>query len=53
MIPLLIENYHTGNFPVEKIVKTYNFADFESALDDMKSGRTVKRVLVWPEATHI
>lgn len=53
MIPLLIEQYFKGNFPIEKIVKTYDFAHFEAALEDMKSGRTIKPVLVWPEASHL
>ncbi|CAI7604815.1 unnamed protein product [Penicillium manginii] len=53
MIPILIEQYFNGNFPVEKIVKIYDFADFESALKDIKSGRTIKPVLIWPEASHL
>jgi Zn-dependent alcohol dehydrogenase len=47
MIPFLIEQHSQGNFPIEKIVKTYKIEDFAVALDDMKSGKVIKPVLRW------
>jgi len=47
MIPFLIEQHEHGNFPLEQIVKTYKIADFALALEDMKSGKVIKPVLIW------
>lgn len=34
-----------GRFPLERLVRTYPFADIEQAIDDSDSGRTVKPIL--------
>ncbi|PNS14604.1 hypothetical protein CAC42_2661 [Sphaceloma murrayae] len=43
----LIEQQRQGRFPLEKLIKTYDYRDFQQALDDTKSGRTIKAVLTW------
>lgn len=50
MIPFLIEQHRNGNFPLEKIIKTYDFEQFDAALQDMKSGKVIKPVLVMSSA---
>ncbi|KAJ9494698.1 hypothetical protein H2202_009774 [Exophiala xenobiotica] len=47
MIPFLIEQHSTGNLPIEHLVTTYDVKDYEAALEDMRSGKTIKPVLVW------
>ncbi|KAJ5746509.1 hypothetical protein N7520_011691 [Penicillium odoratum] len=47
MIPFLIEQYSLGKYPLNEIVKFYDIDDFDLALTDMKSGKTIKPVLVW------
>lgn len=47
MAPFLIEQHTKGNFPLEKIVEFYEVNDWQSALDDMHSGKVIKPVLVW------
>lgn len=34
-----------GRFPVEKLMKTYDFADIDKAIDDSDDGRTIKPIL--------
>lgn len=36
-----------GELPLEDLVKVYDVTDFEKALEDSKSGRTLKAVLKW------
>jgi aryl-alcohol dehydrogenase len=45
-IPELIRLHLDGNFPFEKMVSTYPFADINQAIDDQKNGRCVKPVLL-------
>jgi aryl-alcohol dehydrogenase len=45
-IPQLLELRRKGRFPLEKIVKTYPFADLEGAITQTTSGQAVKAVLV-------
>jgi Zn-dependent alcohol dehydrogenase len=47
MIPYLIEQHSLGYFPLEEIVKYYDIEDFNSAFEDIKSGKTIKAVLRW------
>ncbi|KAL4863326.1 hypothetical protein BDV12DRAFT_202170 [Aspergillus spectabilis] len=46
-IPKLIAWIKEGRLPLEKIVKFYQADDFETAIADMQSGRTVKPVILW------
>jgi Zn-dependent alcohol dehydrogenase len=36
-----------GRFPLEKLVKTYPVEEYQTAIDDMHSGKTLKPVLLW------
>ena len=44
-IPQLLELRRKGRFPLEKIVRTYPFAELEQAISDTTSGKVVKAVL--------
>jgi len=44
-IPDLIELYRAGEFPFDRLVKFYDFADINRAMADAKRGDTVKPVL--------
>lgn len=44
-IPLLIELWRQGKFPVEKLITTYDFDQIETAVEDVEAGKTVKAVL--------
>ncbi|KAH8660219.1 chaperonin 10-like protein [Xylariales sp. PMI_506] len=46
-IPNMIKWYREGRLPLEKLIKTYKVEDFETALADIKSGATVKPILLW------
>lgn len=45
-IPRLIELYKAGVFPIDRLVRYYPFLDINDAIADMKSGATIKPVLV-------
>ncbi|KAJ9615421.1 hypothetical protein H2200_001496 [Cladophialophora chaetospira] len=47
IIPYLIEQHSLGNYPFDELIKQYDIKDFETALEDMKSGVTIKPVLKW------
>ncbi|MFI5012761.1 MAG: NAD(P)-dependent alcohol dehydrogenase [Hyphomicrobiales bacterium] len=44
-IPRLIGLWREGRFPIERLVRVYDFADINRAIADAGSGRTVKAVL--------
>ncbi|KAI7775012.1 hypothetical protein LA080_007482 [Diaporthe eres] len=46
-IPQMIRWWKQGIFPVEKLVKFYNFEDFGEAVKVMGNGDVVKPILVW------
>ncbi|MCF8541121.1 MAG: NAD(P)-dependent alcohol dehydrogenase [Aurantimicrobium sp.] len=46
-IPELIDLYHAGKFPFDKMVKEYPFADINMAFHDSHVGTTVKGVVVF------
>jgi aryl-alcohol dehydrogenase len=43
--PRLFAHYREGRLPVDRLIRYYDFADINQALDDAVSGRTVKAVL--------
>ncbi|OZG26110.1 alcohol dehydrogenase [Williamsia sp. 1138] len=45
----LLDLRAAGALPVEKLVRTYPFADIEKAIADMESGATIKPVLLFDE----
>lgn len=49
-IPLMVEWYRRGLFPMEKFSKFYKAEDVEKAIGDMQNGTTVKPILVWEES---
>jgi aryl-alcohol dehydrogenase len=49
-IPRLIELHLRGNFPFDRLIKFYDFADINQAMTDSRKGRTVKPVLRLGEA---
>jgi aryl-alcohol dehydrogenase len=50
-IPTLIEFYKQGRFPFDRLIKHYDFADINTAVEDSESGRTIKPVLRIGSAT--
>ncbi|KEF58924.1 uncharacterized protein A1O9_03767 [Exophiala aquamarina CBS 119918] len=47
-IPLLIQFYKTGRFPVDQIITKYPYQDIEKAHEDAASGNCIKAVIEWP-----
>lgn len=47
-IPKLVDLIMDGRFPVEKLVRFYDFDDINHALEDQEAGRTVKPILRMP-----
>lgn len=45
-IPQLLELYRQGRFPLDKLVRTFPFAELEGAIEATASGEAVKAVLV-------
>lgn len=45
-IPELIAHYRAGNFPFDRLVRFYEFADIVSAIEAGESGKVVKPVLL-------
>lgn len=46
-ISQLIDWHMEGEFPFDKLIKTYGFADFSTAIADGKSGAAIKPVIVF------
>ena len=46
-IPRLVEMHRNGEFPVEKLVKVYDYKDIEKALHELHEGTVVKPVIKW------
>ncbi|KAK4446442.1 aryl-alcohol dehydrogenase [Podospora aff. communis PSN243] len=46
-IPHLMEMHAQGRFPLERLIEYYDIKDFEQAIEDAKSGKTIKPVLKW------
>ena len=46
-IPRLVDLWQQGNFPVDKLAKTYSFDHINEAFADSESGATVKPVIVF------
>ena len=47
-IPRVVELFRQGRFPLDRISRTYLFADIATAVDDSDTGATVKPILVMP-----
>ncbi|TQN67167.1 Aryl-alcohol dehydrogenase, partial [Colletotrichum shisoi] len=46
-VPQMVQWWREGKFPVEKLVKVLDSADFASALEAMKRGDVVKPIIAW------
>lgn len=46
-IPQLVEMQRQGHFPVEKLIKVYDYKNLEQALADLRNGDVVKPVIQW------
>jgi len=44
-IPKLIKMYQNGQFPFDKLIKTYPFEEINQAIEDSEKARTIKSVL--------
>jgi aryl-alcohol dehydrogenase len=47
MVPRLIELWKQGLFPIDRLVRTYAFADINAAFEDSESGEVLKPLLVF------
>lgn len=45
-LPQLVKLYKDGLFPIDRLISHYRLAQIEDAVADMKSGRTIKPVLL-------
>jgi aryl-alcohol dehydrogenase len=45
-IPRLINMYMNGQFPFDKLIKTYKFEDINQAIEDSEKGFTIKPVIL-------
>jgi len=48
-IPRLVDLFLTGQFPLDRLVTRYDFADINQAAADATNGAAIKPVLSWPE----
>ena len=48
-IPQLIKYYQEGQFPIDKIIKTFSFDEINQAIESSETGEVVKAVVVMPE----
>lgn len=46
-VPEMIQWWREGRFPVDKLVKFFPADKYEEAISEMKTGETIKPVLVW------
>ena len=46
-VPRLLELHAEGRLPLEKLIRTYDFDDIDTAVADAASGATIKPVLVF------
>lgn len=46
IIPKLVTFYQNGQFPIDKLVKFYEFEDVDQAFEDSKNGSTIKPILI-------
>jgi len=44
-IPTLVQHYRAGRFPIDRLVRFYDFDDIDTAFEDAARGRVIKPVL--------
>ncbi len=47
-IPALLEHYQQGRFPVDKLVRYYDWQDINTAIADSETGETIKAIVKMP-----
>ncbi|MDB6103683.1 MAG: xylB, partial [Gammaproteobacteria bacterium] len=47
-IPYLVERFMAGEFPIDRLITLYDFNEINRAIEDSKSGLTVKPVVRFP-----
>lgn len=50
LLPALVELMEQGRFPVEKLIRHYDFTNINEAAKDLTSGAVVKPVLLFPDS---
>lgn len=48
-VPTLVALWRAGRLPIERLVRTYPFAEVAAAVDDVRAGRAIKPVLLMDE----
>ncbi len=51
-IPRMLQWWTAGEFPVERLVRTYALDDINAAAEDSIAGRTVKPIIVMPDPSE-
>ena len=46
---MLLAAHKEGRFPIEKLIKTYDWRKYETAIKDSQSGAAIKAILLWDE----
>ena len=49
-IPRLVDLIMAGKFPIQKMIKFYDFADINLAAQESSTGMTIKPVLRMPQS---
>lgn len=47
LLPWLMQKHVEGVYPFDRLIKVYDFKDYETAIRDAQSGKTIKVVLKW------
>ena len=42
-----MDEHAKGNYPFDVLITYYDVRDYQNAIDDVTSGKTLKAVLVW------
>jgi aryl-alcohol dehydrogenase len=51
-IPLMLKWWAAGEFPIERLVRSYALADINAAAEDSAAGRTIKPIIVMPDPSE-
>ncbi|CAM3909125.1 NAD(P)-dependent alcohol dehydrogenase [Rahnella bruchi] len=50
-IPKMISLWQSGSFPFDRLLHFYDFEEINQAIEDTRSGKVIKAVLCWPQAS--
>lgn len=51
-IPLMLKWWAAGEFPIERLVRSYSLDDINTAAEDSLVGRTIKPIIVMPDPSE-